>query len=213
MPFTSIPKIVVASNMLANLPRRAAGRPPLTRWDPTACNPFEQEAITNALAAMHVYRANISSRGGDWTTLANLMAGWGVPSLNISCDSYGPPISSNQATKSLNVNVDTTNRRALEAWLVVEVIHLCGGTDLDAWGAKNWLFNIDKSSYPYAYYPLLPSELALMCSGSTRQSSPYAYLRAGKFTVWDPATGNLWPSERDSQGRITSHGNSLIDAG
>ena len=213
MPFTSIPKIMVASSAIANLPRRAAGRPPITRWDPFACNPFEQEAITNALAAMHVYRDELAYRGGDWATLASQMAGWGVSSLNISCDASGKPVSSNQTFKSLNVNMDTTNRRALELWLVVEIIHLCGGTDLDAWGAKNWLFNVDKSSYPYAYFPLLPSELALMCSGSTRQASPFAHLRAGKFTVWDPAGGNLWPSTRNAQGQIVNYGNSLIASG
>ena len=213
MPFTSIPKLVVASNVIANLPRRAAGKRPITRWDPFACNPFEQEAITNALTAMHVYRTDIADRGGDWVTLANLMAGWSVASLDISCDGSGQPVSSNQASKSLNVNMDTSNRRALEAWLVVELIHLSGGTDLDAWGIKNWLFNIDKANYPFAYFPLLASELALMCSGSTRQAAPFAYLRAGKFTVWDPTAGNLWPSTRNAQGQIVNYGTSLIDSG
>ena len=63
MPFTSTPRIAIASSMLANL---HVG--PLEdrqfRWDPTACNPFEQEAISNALAVMHVYRDNIANRGG-----------------------------------------------------------------------------------------------------------------------------------------------------
>ena len=64
-------------------------------------------------------------------------------------------MSSNATNKSLNVCLDTSNRDFLAAWLVVEVVHLCGGTDLDAWAVKNWLFSVDKSSYPIPL-PLAP---------------------------------------------------------
>jgi hypothetical protein len=43
------------------------------------------------------------------------------------------------------VCLDTSNSSFLKNWLVVEVVHLCGGTDLDAWAVKNLLFSVDKS--------------------------------------------------------------------
>jgi hypothetical protein len=214
MPFTSgLPKIVLATNKLANLPRRAAGGRPIT-WDPTACSPAAQNAITNAFFSLgNSQIPEISRHGGDWATLANLMQTQTVNSLSISCDwcRGGAPMSSNTTNKSLQICLDTGIRDYLAAWLVVEVVHLCGGTDLDAWAVKNWLFNVNKSSWPYVYYSLLASEKALMCAGGTRLPPPLPYL-AGKFTVWDNVGGKLWPATRNvATGVVVPYGPSLID--
>jgi hypothetical protein len=220
MPFAPpLPKLAVAANMIANLPRRAAGRPPLrlTPWDPEACNPFEQEAISNAFFSLgNSQIPEIRGRGADWQILADLMKTKTVSSLSITCGYCrgGNPMSSDANSKSLQVCLDTSRRDYLAAWLVVEVVKLCGGTDLDAWAVKNWLFSVNKSSYPYVYYQLLPSEKALMCAGGTRLPSPFPYL-AGKFTIWDNVYGNLWPLWRDpsNNGRITPWQTSLIPGG
>jgi hypothetical protein len=126
----------------------------------------------------------------------------------------GQPMSSNADSQSLQVCLDTSRRDFLAVWLVVEVVHLCGGTDLDAWAVKNWLFSVFKASYPYRYSSLLASEKALMCAGGT--PVPGFNYRAGRFTVWDNAYGNLWPSNRalaNATNPVPYYGQSLIDAG
>jgi hypothetical protein len=214
MPFASaLPKLLLAADKLANLPRRPPGKKSLPRWDPTACNPFEQEAIGRAFSTLALTAIReVEIRGGDWTTLANAMKTKTASSLTITCDWDARPISSNASLKTINFgSVDTSNRLLLEMWLTVEVVKLCGGTDLDAWAVKNWLYNVDKS--PRYYYPLLSSEKDLMCAGGTRLPSPLNYLLAGRFTIWDPAAGKLWPSTKDTSGRRVPYGQSLIDMG
>lgn len=216
MGFTSaLPSFFLASNKIAKiakLPKRAPGRRQLDPWDPTRCNPFEQSDISNAFFSLgNSQIPEIERHGGDWQKLATLMKAQTVNSLSITCECRGgPPMSSNATNKSLNVCLDTSNRDFLAAWLVVEVVHLCGGTDLDAWAVKNWLFSVDKSSYPYRYRSLLTSEKELMCKGGTRSISNYL---AGKFTIWDNVGGNLWPSTKDAQGNVTYLMPSLIDIG
>ena len=93
---SSLPKIVIAADKLANLPRRASGKPPLPRWDPTACNPFEQQAIGTAFFSLgNSAIPEIRSRTGDWKTLADQMETKTVNSLTITCDWEARPISSN----------------------------------------------------------------------------------------------------------------------
>jgi hypothetical protein len=218
MPFvsTGIPKLALAANRIANLPRRVTGRPPIN-WDPTACSPAAQNAITDAFFSLgNSQIPEIERRGGDWLKLATLMKTKTVGSVSITCDwcRGGAPMSSNQNAQSLQICLDTGVRDYLAAWLVVEVVHLCGGTDLDAWAVKNWLFNVNKSSYPYAYFSLLGSEKDLMCAGGT-PVPPWNY-RAGQFTVWDNVGGNLWPSDRahaTANVPVPYYGTSLIDGG
>jgi hypothetical protein len=213
MPFTSIPRLVVAANNGANLLRRASGRPRLQPWDPTACDPWQQEDIGNAFFSLkNSQLPEIRGRGADWAKLADLMEMQTVDSLSIACSGCrgGNPMSSNADSKSLEVCLDTSQRNLLAYWLVVEVVHLCGGTDLDAWAVKNWLFSVNKGSYPYSWYPLAAQEKALMCAGGRRLPTlPYL---AGEFTVWDNVTGNLWPSLHLSTG-VFPRQPSLIDPG
>jgi hypothetical protein len=219
MPFTNspVPLITLAANKVADRINKLAHRDPnkhLESWDPTWCNAFQQAAISNAFFSLHNADIDeIRRHGYDWQALADLMKRQTVDSLNITCECRsGPPTWSNTSTKSLNICLDPTDRWLHSVWLTVEVIHLCGGTDLDAWAIKNWLFNVDKASYPYSYRSLLASEKALMCAGGTPVPNFSGY-RAGKFTVWDPVGGNLYPSKKDAQGRILPAGPSLIDAG
>src|SRR5207253_11086628 len=86
---------------------------------------------------------------------------------------------------------------------IVGVIHLCHGTDLDAWAIYNWLFSVTWGNWPYYYFPIVNQNL--MCAGSTKvhQGPPgsvgySSYYRAGNFTIWDNVTGQLWPREIDS---------------
>lgn len=227
MPFVSslnsIPKLVVSSvaNRIANLPHRSPGARPLPPWDPTVCNAFEQQHIDDAFFSLaNSQIPEVEKQGGDWKNLANLMKTKTVASLSITCAwcRGSQPMSSNAADQSLQICLDTAQTNYLAAWLVVEVVHLCGGTDLDAWAVENWLFNVSKSSYPYAYFPVPSSELELMCTGSTPVAvSGYPYpLRAGKFTVWDSHAGQVWPSDRALSvpaDPVPRYGNGLIDAG
>ena len=223
MPFvsTGIPKLVIAANKVANLPRRAAGHRELPLWDPEVCSPADQNLISQAFDALtkknqvtqKSHLDTIRDRGGDWIPLANLMATKTVSSLAITCDycrPTGSAMSSNQSNQSLQV-CDTRNWLYLVQQLAVEVVHLCGGTDLDAYAIKNFLFNIEKSMYPWAYYPLPASEKALMCAGGRPLPNFFGW-RAGQFTVWDNVAGNLWPSQHTSAG-IAPSGPSLIDGG
>ena len=219
MPFVSsapVARLALAVNRLANLPRRPPGARPLPPWDPTLCNPFEQQHISNAFFSLANSQIPvIEGHGGDWKKLADLMKTKTVNSLNITCAwcRGGSPMSSDADSQSLQVCLDTSSSSFLRNWLLVEVVHLCGGTDLDAWAIKNWLFSVDKSSFPYAYYQVPSSELQLMCAGGTKVGSNY---RAGRFTLWDPVGGNLWPSNRaaaTANNPVPAHGYSLIAGG
>lgn len=217
MPFiSSVSKFVLTVNKIANLPHVGRGhRHVLPPWEPDMCNGFQQEDISNAFFSLaNSQIPEIEKRGGDWEKLANLMKKQTVDSVYITCGTCSgqKPMSSNAAFKTLQVCLDTSSKNYLAAWLVVEVVHLCGGTDLDAWAVKNWLFNVDKSSWPYAYYSILPAEKQLMCAGGT-QVPPWSY-RVGKFTVWDNVGGNLWPSDRANASAnvpVPYYGTSLID--
>jgi hypothetical protein len=219
MPFTSsLPKLVVAANKIANLPR--PGRSPhkkgrLPPWDPSQCSPFDQEAISDAFFSLgNSQIPEIRRHGEGWQKLADLMKTKTVDSVSITCAwcRGENPMSSSATNQSLQVCLDTSDRDYLANWLVVEVVHLCGGTDLDAWAVKNWLFNVNKGMWPYTYFPLLPSEKDLMCAGGTPLPSSPTYL-AGKFTIWEYSSPALWPLKRDATGNVTAHGTSLIDKG
>lgn len=211
MPFTStgIQKLALAANRIANLPRRAAGRPPIT-WDPTVCSPAAQNAITNAFFSLgNSQIPEISRHGGDWATLATCMQGKTINTLSITCDDWcrgGAPMSSNMTNQSLQICLNTFDRDFLAAWLVVEVVHLCGGTDLDAWAVKNWLFSVNKASYPYAYFSFLDSEKDLMCAGGTLLPGTGTYLwgssRSGTLTSGTSGRRRVMPLERSL---ITGH--------
>ena len=59
--------------------------------------------------------------------------------------------------KTINFgSVDAGDRGLLDLWLTVEVVKLCGGTDLDAWAVKNWLYNVNKTSRPYLFSRFSP---------------------------------------------------------
>ena len=223
MPFvsTGIPKLVVAANKVANLPRRAAGHRALPLWDPEVCSPADQNLISQAFDALkkiNPYSGKshldwIRDQGGDWAPLANLMATKTVSSVAITCDycrPSGAAMSSNQSNQSLQV-CDTRNWLYLVQLLVVEVVHLCGGTDLDAYAIKNFLFNISKDSGPWAFFPVSSYDKALMCAGS-RPLPAFFNWRAGQFTVWDNVGGNLWPSQHTSAG-VAPSGPFLIPGG
>jgi hypothetical protein len=162
-----------------------------------------------------VHIDTIRNRGGEWVQLANNMQSRSVANVTISCNvcygSANPYASSDFANQSLQVCDGFTNRLWLEELVLTQLVTLAGGNDLDAYAVKNFLFRIDKSSFPWAYYPILSSEKALMCAAGVRQPSPWAYL-AGQFTVWDNVGGRLWPADR-STGSVLPHGSSLIAGG
>jgi hypothetical protein len=217
MGFTSaLPPVLIAANKVAEkvaeFPHGASTKKrQLEPWDPTRCNYFEQEDISNAFRVLGtVYAEDIEDRGGDWVTLGNLLKTQTLNTVDITCEcNGGPPMSSNLQRKSLNICLDTSNTRVLEIWLLVEGILLSGGTTLDAWAIKNYLFNIDKSDPVGWIYRALPAaEKDLMCAGGT--PLPTAGSLAGKFTIWNVATGDLWPSTKNAQGQRTTYGTSLL---
>lgn len=222
MPFvsTGIPKLVVAANKVANLPRRAAGHRELPLWDPEICSPASQNQISKAFDALKVTNSVtqkshldwIRDQGGDWVPLANLMATKTVNSVSITCDFCrgGGPTSSDQSRQSLQVCMDTSLWFWLVKQIVIEVVHLCGGTDLDAYAIANFCFSIDKSGSQWSYTSVLNYDKAKMCAGGWPLPTPG--LRAGQFTVWDNVGGNLWPSQHTSTG-IVHFGTSLIAIG
>jgi hypothetical protein len=193
-----IDAVMTVGKKIAKLPQHhASDKQVLEGWDPTRCLEVEKDDIRVAFSTLKLtYIPEIEAVGYDWKKLADLMKTKTVDSLNITCDRRqgNPNISWIASNKALNVNLDTKSTSLLDAWLLVEVIHLCGGTDLDAWGIKNWFFSISRTSSGAVYYPLLPAELALMCAGST-PVRPYDW-RAGQFTVWNNAQGLLYASNR-----------------
>ena len=201
MGFTSaLPSYFIAANNIAQkvakLPHRDPNKRPLPPWDPTLCSKAEQDAIKLAFSTLNLtYIPKIEAIGYDWKKLADLMKTQTVASLSITCEGLGgnPQITSSARDKTLNVSLDTSRTSMLDAWLLVAIIHLCGGTDLDAWAIKNFLFSIEPTSGGTVYYPLLASEKDLMCAGSTPVKPPW---RAGQFTVWDNVDGILYASYR-----------------
>ncbi|HEY3193036.1 MAG TPA: hypothetical protein VGJ61_09645, partial [Solirubrobacterales bacterium] len=154
-------------NKVTNFPRPGrATKHVLPPWEPDMCNGFQQEAISKAFFSLaNSQIPEIEKHGGDWKKLADLMKKKTVDSVSITCGTCSgqKPMSSNADRQSLQVCLDTANTDWLAWWLVVEVVHLCGGTDLDAWAIKNWLFSVNKSGPQYAYSHILSSELDLMC--------------------------------------------------
>ena len=221
MPFvTAIPTLALAANRVTNLvrPPGASGRPP-TRpprlGDLEVCTQTQQAAITHAFNEIHVWHVPVvRNAGGDWVTLADMMLLRSVASVTISCNlcSGSPYISSDVAKQSLQVCAGfgntTSDRQWLQSLIVIELVRLCGGTNLDAYAVKNFIFNVNRTSSPYSYFSVAASEKALMCLGGTKLPSPWGYL-AGKFTVWDNVGGRLWPSTR-SGGVVQPYGQSLI---
>lgn len=203
MGFTSaLPPVFISANKIADkiakLPHRNPNKRPLPPWDPTECSVAERDDIRVAFSALKVtYIPAIEAIGYDWKKLADLMKTQTIDPLNITCDTREgyPNITSNVRYKSLNFNLNTSNTSLLDAWLLVAIIRLCGGTDLDAWAIKNFFFSIIRGSGGTTYNQVLPSELALMCAGSkpVPVTPPY---RAGQFTCWDNVNGVLYASNR-----------------
>ena len=226
MPFvTAIPKLVLAANAVATTLTRPSGarpiHPPRQLGDLEVCLQPQQDDITRAFNEINIwYVPVIRNQGGDWATLANMMQTRSIASVTISCNvCYGgatnPYTSSDFANQSLQVcngfGTGTNERRWLQELILTELVRLCGGTDLDAYAVKNFLFSISRTSSPYVYYSLSSSEKDRMCLGGARQPSPWPYL-AGKFTIWDNAQGQLWPSTHSGT-LIQPYGSSLIPFG
>jgi hypothetical protein len=222
MPFVQpLPTIVLPGVNPAPPLQRRAGAPPLPvrpprLWDLEVCTQQQQDAISLAIDTIRAIHVDtIRNRGGEWVTLANNMGARSVANITISCNVCQGPgnpfASSSFSSQSLQICAGFTSRLWLEELIVTQLVKLSGGNDLDAYSVKNFLFRIDKASFPWAYYPILASEKALMCAAGVRQNPPWAFL-AGQYTLWDNVGGKLWPINR-STGAILPHGSSLIAAG
>lgn len=222
MPFVPpLPKLVIAAGKVSSALRRGPGSsaklPSRPLGDLYACSESQQEEILQALATIKLTMTDeLRRHNGEWVTLGNeIDKRTSISNLLVSCgDCWGtgaPYSSSTVNNQSLAVCGGFGDRFWLGEIIIRELIRLSGGTELDVWAVHNWLFRVNKSTYPYRYFPLDPGTAALMCHGGTKLTTvPYL---AGKFTVWDNVGGQLFPLTRNSQGQLAPYGTSLIDAG
>jgi hypothetical protein len=153
------------------------------------CNLAERNAITAAFTFMQTTsRPLVAALGGECATLASRIAGKTVASVEIDCrgpgcnGSFGrAPLGGNSINlcapalpPSVQANADVT--------VFHEIIHSCGGVELDSWSLEN-RFYVGRGTFTPA-----GSVISGFC-GET--SAIGGGLRAGTFVVWDPATGRV----------------------
>lgn len=200
MPFKREPSgIAIIRSILENIPRRVTGRPPISRpHDPEVCGPLYEGYITAAFNNVNTRINDIKLMGGECSKLGTCLDGKSVSSVYITCANCigGRPSSSDASDASIQLCLSaygtTLNQATVNGLVLRELIRMCGGMELDAWGLYAY-FSYVVPGNPPVYYPVPSAEKDHMCSGSTPGTANLAGFRAGKFLVWYPPNGKLWP--------------------
>src|SRR5918996_1876812 len=198
MPFKTSPSTIsVVSNFVSNLPRRFS-RQPLTRpVDPEICSATFQTYIRNAFGYVALRVTDINALGGECVKLATCLAGKTVSSVYITCANCGGrPSSSDASEGSIQLCLSAFGWAALDqstvnGLVLRELIRMCGGTELDAWGLDAY-FDYVRPGSPPIYFSVPSYVLSMMCAGGTPGTGSLSTYRVGTFLVWSPFTGVLY---------------------
>jgi hypothetical protein len=153
------------------------------------CNLNDRNAITAAFNFMQATsRPAVAALGGELSTLAGCLAGKTVAAVEIDCrggscgTAFGTaPRGGNSINMcppalppSVQANTDVT--------VFHELIHSCGGGELDSWSLEN-RFYVGRGTFTpgKAVVNGFPGETTAIGGG----------LRAGTFVVWNPSNGQV----------------------
>lgn len=152
------------------------------------CNLTERNAIQAAFDFMqNTSRAQVAALGGECATLASRMAGKTVPSVEVdcpgpSCTDFGSAPINGNSINMCPLSLPPNPQADADVTVFHEIIHSCGGTQLDAWALEN-RFYVGRGTFTPG-----SGTVAGFC---TENSAVGGGLLAGTFVVWDPSTGRV----------------------
>ena len=198
-----ITKVISA---IAQIPRRLSGRPIMSSkaYDLEICGPLYETYITTAFDYVADRATLIKALGDECQKLGTRLEDKSVDNVYITCaNCAGPPdspSSSRSSDQSLQLCLWTygigLTQPITNGLVFRELIRLCGGTDLDAWGLYFYFTGIHSTSLGTTYDPVPIAIKRLMCAGSTplgatgTAAGPW---RRGVFTIWDTSWGAYYP--------------------
>ena len=196
-------RIARVTNTLENLPRRLLGRPLNPPNDPEICGFTWEGYIRNAFTKTDSFVTDIKLLGGECLKLGTCLDGKSVDSVYITCANCttGTLGTSSSAAFStydsmqlcLSMFGGGLSQSTVDELVFLELIHLCGGTDLDAFALDYYFFHSGTDAGGSRYFFPLPSAvLSRMCAGGTSALGVY---KVGKFVVWVPSTGQLYAKQ------------------
>ena len=184
------------------------------------CDPTQQAAITTALNTVLGMINTVRAKGGELGTLADKLAAKNFNNINFDCNSSGcnELEGMKNAFSVFNGNTTTFCANALpphvqgvtNSTLFHELVHQCGGGELDAWSLEETFFTgqgYSRGNPPAAHY------CDQIGTAFPAQSDAMGF-RVGPFVMWNPSTGEVfakvissgaWPSSS-----TTSPGTRLI---
>jgi hypothetical protein len=157
------------------------------------CNTAQRTAITNAFSFMgRRLTSCVTPLAGEMTELvACLLSQRNFSNVVIDCPSAGGNCSSNVfGWTTLGSNVlrmcpsglpPRATAAEANVTLFHELIHTCGGLEIDAWACENHCYRGLGTINPVGMVSTFLSETTALGGG----------LRAGRFVVWDPSTGQV----------------------
>jgi hypothetical protein len=199
MPFKTVPDTIAQIEyVVSNLPRRLTGRPPLTKGphDPEICGSFYEGYISTAFNYVADHNTDILILGGECQKLATCLAGKTVSSLYITCANCTGGKTSSSSAGSIQLCLSAfglaLTQNTVNGLVFRELIRMCGGMELDAWGLDSYFSYVDPGPPPHFLGPVPAVVKGFMCAGSTPGTGNWAGYRLGNFVVWQPITGLLW---------------------
>lgn len=174
-----------------------------------SCDAGEENAIRLAFNKIqNVIIPEVNALGGECRTLAGCLRGKALSTLNITCedcelDGYVPELGSNFVNICYRVLPPRSTLAQLTATLFHELVHTCGGNDVDAYHLTHALFWQDGAETE-------PSVKGFedMCKCENWHGH-----RVGKFVSWYPDTGASWIRMRVSPGGYSQWGDGWTVAG
>lgn len=170
------------------------------------CGDRERMAIEEALRVVldPVLLADIHGRGGELTRLAELLGAKNLDNINLDCNGSECTDSKN-AYSEFGGNTTTfcsgglpprTSQQATNSTMFHELVHQCGGAELDAW-------SLEQTFFSGRGFNRGPGRSYCVSPGTGWPRADTMGLRFGTFVVWNPATGEVfaktlsgggWPS-------------------
>jgi len=172
------------------------------------CDATQQAAIRAALDVVlnTDFIASVRDKGGELSTLADLLAAKNFDNINFDCGGsnctegkFAFSVFRGNTTTFCAGALPPTSQAVTNSTLFHELVHQCGGAELDAWSLEETFFTGRGFSRGN------PSAGRYCDSFGTGWPSPAAAsgLRVGTFVVWNPMTGEVftkvisgggWPS-------------------
>jgi hypothetical protein len=199
MPYKREPSTVaILSNFLDNLPRRLGGNPISRPHDPEICGSIYEGYIDAAFNYVASLNTDILILGGECSKLATCLAGKTTSSLYITCaNCTGAKNSSSSAGKiqlCLSAYGLTLSQSTANGLVFRELIRMCGGMELDAWGLDSYFTYVNPGP-PASFLPVPPVVKDAMCAGSMPGTGVFTGFRFGTFLAWYPPTGQLYAKQ------------------